>query len=51
MLSTPNMSNYERNKEMFMQKIDQYNKWRLEYEANKTENSKPAKQMFDLYDF
>ena len=31
--------------------IDQYNKWRTEYEASKTEKSPPAKQMFDYNDF
>ena len=31
--------------------IDQYNKWRMEYEASKTEKSPPAKQMFDYHDF
>jgi MAP/microtubule affinity-regulating kinase len=31
--------------------IDQYNKWRLEYEANKTEDTPPAKQMFDIKQF
>lgn len=45
------MSQQERCKETFLQMIDQYNKWRLDYEANKTDQSPPAKQMFEVQDF
>lgn len=31
--------------------VDQYNKWRVEYENQKTDKSLPAKQMLEIQDF